>query len=199
MAIAALSFTVLTSWLSLDSWQKPVPPGPTQPSSKPHARAGCSHSLSSRHSNNQSSDIPAGTGGRTRPVGCASQDRCNPQGQAGCRGTLLHFHPFVSKMGRTGKKTTGKSKILGLVHSSCASQVHGAALYQAQSCLKSMKKNYILQQVYQTPVYKNSTSLALKASLLHRPAAQASAVVLHCWHDQEPEVRFRVSLWSGPC
>lgn len=59
---------------------------------------------------------------------------------ARCSGKVLPSHHFASKPGRTGKETTGKSRILGLMHSLCASQVPRATLYQAQSYLDSIKK-----------------------------------------------------------
>lgn len=75
------------------------------------------------------------------------------------RGKVSPSHHFASKPGRTGKETTGKSRILGLMHSSCASQVPRATLYQAQSYLNSIKK---------MPFYSNQSSRHL--SIKTQPA-----------------------------
>lgn len=143
MAIAALSvlhcprLLTLTRFLAVTSYLL----APSSPAGKTHARAGYSHSLGSMQCNNQSSDIPLHSADlcedKGRHVGCACEDQCNPQGQASCMGLVqgkaAPFYHFTSKPGRTGKKTTGKSKISGLMPSSSASHMHRATLYQTKA------------------------------------------------------------------
>lgn len=160
VATPALSSTILPSSLSPDSQQKPVISWP-RTAQQANPRQGQVIPRGSMQCNNQSSDIPLRSAGlcedKGRHVSCAWEDKHHPPEWSELHGHAAPFHHVATKPGRTGKKTTGKSKILGLTRSSHASLAHRTTLYQAHSYLNSMKKI----QFYTNPYLSIKTQPAL--------------------------------------